>query len=257
MVTASVSRPWTWGPVSFAAAFEPYDAQGVGGQREVQYFDKARMELNVGNPESGSSAFVTNGLLVVEMTSGLIQTGDREFAAPRAPSEATVAGDANSPDALTYRSLAGVASLSGDKRASDRTGQSVTAVLNRAGVVQDDVSRAGLVKLARYQATTGHNIADVFWVFLNFVGPVFSSRFGTLRDEPVLDWLSDVGYPITEPYWTNAKVNGVSKWVLVQAFQRRVLTYVADNPAGWQVEMGNVGRHYFDWRYGNLGVPRR
>ena len=38
--------------------------------------------------------------------------------------------------------------------------------------------------------------------------------------------------------------------VLVQPFQRRVLTYSPDNPSGWQVEMGNVGRHYYLWRYG-------
>jgi hypothetical protein len=30
-----------------------------------------------------------------------------------------------------------------------------------------------------------------------------------------------------------------------------VLTFAPDNPAGWQVEMGNVGQHYVAWRYGN------
>ena len=43
---------------------------------------------------------------------------------------------------------------------------------------------------------------------------------------------------------------GVDHDVLVQPFQRRVLTYSPDNPSGWQVEMGNVGRHYYLWRYG-------
>src|SRR5207302_953615 len=28
------------------------------------------------------------------------------------------------------------------------------------------------------------------------------------------------------------------------------LTYTPDNPAGWQVEAGNVGLHYYEWRYG-------
>jgi len=114
-----------------------------------------------------------------------------------------------------------------------------------------------LVKLGRFEAVTGHNIADVFWAYLNSAGPVYNSRFGSYRNEMVLDWLSDVGYPITEPYWTSARVNGTQKWVLVQAFQRRVLTYVADNPVGWQVEMGNVGRHYFDWRYESQRTTRR
>ena len=38
--------------------------------------------------------------------------------------------------------------------------------------------------------------------------------------------------------------------MLIQAFQRRVLTYMPGNAPPWQVEMGNVGRHYYDWRYG-------
>ncbi|MEO6457068.1 MAG: sialidase family protein [Chloroflexia bacterium] len=248
ILNAKAARPWTWGPVSFAAAFEEY-AQGRNGQREVQYFDKARMEIN--NPETDptSRSFVTNGLLVVELISGIVQTGDNEFAQPRSPSAAPVAGDADSPDALTYTSLASVASLQGDKRVSDKTGQPISAVLARSGAVREDPSRAGPVKLGRYEAITGHNIADIFWSYLTSDGPVYNSRFGNYQNEPVLDWLSDVGYPISEPYWTTAKVNGTQKWVLVQAFQRRVLTYVADNPVGWQVEMGNVGRHYFDWRY--------
>ena len=33
--------------------------------------------------------------------------------------------------------------------------------------------------------------------------------------------------------------------------QKSVLTYSPDNPSGWQVEMGNVGRHYYLWRYGD------
>ena len=49
-----------------------------------------------------------------------------------------------------------------------------------------------------------------------------------------------MGYPVTEPYWTTIRVGGASRQVLVQAFQRRVLTYSPTNPAGWQVEMGNV-----------------
>ena len=130
----------------------------------------------------------------------------------------------------------------------------------------------------------GHNIPDVFWDFMNQRGPVqVSSPRGTtsagaqgeggepaegsgssavmqtvpIAEDTILDWEVDLGYPITEPYWTNVKIRGASKWVLVQAFQRRVLTYVADNPPGWQVEMGNVGRHYYDWRYNQVGTASR
>lgn len=249
VLTGKAQRPWIWGPVSFGAAYEAY-AQGPEGKREVQYFDKARMEINRPGGDRDSPFYVTNGLLVVELIGGRIQIGDAQFEPSRPPSQAIVAGDTNSVDALTYASLAPVASLNGDKRAADRTGQPVTAVLNRAGVVRDDPARAGNVKLARYEQVTGHNIPDLFWTFMNQSGPVYNGRFQTYSEGQTLDWLVDLGYPITEPYWTSVKVTGAQKWVLVQAFQRRVLTYVADNPSGWKVEMGNVGRHYFSWRYG-------
>jgi hypothetical protein len=38
--------------------------------------------------------------------------------------------------------------------------------------------------------------------------------------------------------------------VLIQLFERRTLTYTPANPSGFQVEMGNVGQHYYSWRYG-------
>ena len=41
--------------------------------------------------------------------------------------------------------------------------------------------------------------------------------------------------------------------MLIQAFERRVLTYMPGNPPAFQVEMGNVGAHYRDWRYGGPG----
>ena len=61
--------------------------------------------------------------------------------------------------------------------------------------------------------------------------------------------------PITEAYWTTVEVAGVPNRVLVQAFERRVLTFTPDNVPEWQVEAGNVGRHYFIWRYGENLLP--
>jgi hypothetical protein len=58
------------------------------------------------------------------------------------------------------------------------------------------------------------------------------------------------GYPITEAYWTTVAVGGVEQDVLFQCFERRCLTYTPGNPEGWQVEAGNVGLHYYLWRYG-------
>ena len=65
-----------------------------------------------------------------------------------------------------------------------------------------------------------------------------------------MDWLFAMGYPISEPYWVRCRVAGEEHDILVQLFERRVLTYTPANPPGWQVEMGNVGLHYYRWRYG-------
>jgi hypothetical protein len=49
------------------------------------------------------------------------------------------------------------------------------------------------------------------------------------------------------------KVDGRYKDVLVQCFERRCLTYTPTNPDGWKVEAGNVGQHYYAWRYQSAG----
>src|SRR5207248_2825743 len=50
------------------------------------------------------------------------------------------------------------------------------------------------------------------------------------------------------------KIAGVYQDVLIQAFERRVLTYNPANSPAFQVEMGNIGLHYYDWRYNNIGA---
>ncbi len=62
------------------------------------------------------------------------------------------------------------------------------------------------------------------------------------------------GYPMTEAYWTRARVGGQERDVLAQCFERRCLTFTPDNPAQWQVEMANIGQHYYHWRYSEIVV---
>ncbi len=66
-----------------------------------------------------------------------------------------------------------------------------------------------------------------------------------------MDWVKDLGFPLTEAYWTRGRVGGQEKDILVQAFERRVLTFTPSNKDPFKVEMGNVGLHYFNWRYRN------
>ncbi|HUS14101.1 MAG TPA: DUF5107 domain-containing protein, partial [Chloroflexia bacterium] len=85
----------------------------------------------------------------------------------------------------------------------------------------------------------------------------YLARGGSAAGNPaaprVFDSLFVVGYPVTEPYWIRIRAGGQPRIVLMQAFERRVLTYSPANGPGWQVEMGNVGRHYYTWRYGPPG----
>ena len=44
---------------------------------------------------------------------------------------------------------------------------------------------------------------------------------------------------------------------LFQLYERRTLAYIPSMPKGWQVQMGNVGQHYYRWLYGGpLPAPR-
>jgi hypothetical protein len=83
---------------------------------------------------------------------------------------------------------------------------------------------------------------------MNRTGTVYESgRF--VAGQPVFDWLYVLGYPTTDAFWTNVAVGGVERDVMFQAFERRLLTYTPSNSPPFQVEMGNVGRHYYQWRY--------
>ncbi|MEZ4572086.1 MAG: hypothetical protein R2849_17530 [Thermomicrobiales bacterium] len=52
-------------------------ADSPGGSRQVQYFDKSRMEINDPGGDTEELWYVTNGLLVVELMTGRMQTGDQ------------------------------------------------------------------------------------------------------------------------------------------------------------------------------------
>jgi hypothetical protein len=163
-----------------------------------------------------------------------------------------VAGDPVevNPAAPTYASFRGVASLNNDNRAPDRTGQTVNQRIDQAGVVSPLVG--GQLRFAYFEPTLGHNIPDVLWAFLNQSGPLYFPADGQVGQvDRVYDpWQAVMGLPITEPYWTTTNLAGQPMPVLVQLFERRVLTYTPSNPASSQVEMGNVGQAYHAWRYG-------
>jgi hypothetical protein len=225
--------PNFWGPLATArdGQVEPYAEgmyNGQAGLRLVQYFDKARMELtNVNRP-------VTNGLLTVELKTGQLQLGDNSFQ-PRNPSFVGIAGDPDVPGP-TYASLA----LLPEKEAPRPGAVSLGFDLPSRQFVPVAPASDPAMAFMTWQGDPGNrfgqNIPRAFWDFMQRL--------------PGPGWLATMGYPISPAFATNVRVNGVDNTlVYVQAFERRVLTYTPSNPAGFNVEFGNIGQHYYRWRY--------
>jgi Tol biopolymer transport system component len=257
VASGQVSRTFFWGPAPAAAAQEQYvDAPSGTQTRLVQYFDKSRMELNNPEGDPNSPFFVTNGLLTIELISGQMQIGNNAFV-NRFSANIPISGDIDDNQAPTYVSFLAVSNTRrGDHRQPPRIDQFATATINKAGQVGDDPAKAAfpLAKIAYFEPTTGHNIPTAFWNFLNATGPI--SETGQIVNKRLIDpWFYASGLPISDPYWTRVKIKGEMQNVMIQAFERRVLTYVPTNTPTFQVEMGNIGQHYYDWRYKDLGKP--
>ncbi len=234
VATGAVRRSWTYGASPGEMRYE-YFQGAPGDMRLVQYFDKARMEINDPNGDRRSPWFVTGGRLVVELITGRVQTGFETFE-QRAPAAIPVAGDpTDNPQAPTYARLAAYVSFDGGGRAPQRIGARVSALLGPDGLSERPDLALPATTIVRYESVTGHNVPRVFRDFMA-AAPI--------------DALFAFGYPISEPYWAIVRVGGQETPVMFQAFERRLLTYNPANPPRWQVEMGNVGQHYFFWRYG-------
>jgi len=254
-----VSRTFFWGPgPNTPGLLEQYNESPLGNRlRLVQYFDKSRMELNDPNARQDQPFFVTNGLLTVDLISGQIQVGEKDFDKYRNAC-IPMSGDPGDQLAPTYFAFQKV-SVSADRidthQAANRTGQKVIETIDRNGVTGTDPSKSGMTntEIAFFDASVKHNIPKVFWDFLNASGQVHDANHNLVREQLINPWFFASGLPISEAYWTKASIKGVVTDVMIQAFERRALTYVPTNPTGFQVEMANIGQHYFDWRYRNGG----
>jgi hypothetical protein len=244
VLDGKVSRSLLWGP-NFNIFLEPYK-EGPDGWRWVGYFDKARMEVTRPNGTRSDPYYVTNGLLVKELATGQLQLGDNEFQ-NKGAAEVPAAGDfsdANkTPRFSAYGAILG--------RNDNQNNGVITQTLGSTGLLASDPA------LTRYNVTatnfvsdTGHYIASPFWAYLNSTGLLINDRYEEVQGRIFDPLFSATGFPIAEAYWTKTVVAGVEKDVLVQLFERRVLTFTPSNPAAFQVEMGNVGLQYYVWRYG-------
>ncbi|MEO8284930.1 MAG: cellulase family glycosylhydrolase [Chloroflexota bacterium] len=246
IANGQVNRSWLWGPAPGLSLNETF-AGATSGKRLVQYFDKARMELNPAVTDPTSQWRVSTGLLVSEMVEGKIQAGTNQFT-QTVPSAHTVAGDDGASGNPRYADFRDRVST----KAADKTGADVTDSMVLRGGSQPAI--AGGVKYATYIPETGHNIPDVFWRYMGSNGTVLDAN-GATQTSLLFDWLYVMGYPIAEPVWVSLTIDGKQTPTLIQLFQRRVLTYVPSYKEGWQVQMGNVGQHYYDWRYNTSVAP--
>lgn len=247
--TGAVQRTWLWGPQANTDAIEEPYADSPNGSRVVQYFDKSRMELTHPGGDPTSPWYVTNGLLAKEMITGQMQVGDSKFESYQ-PANVNVAGDADDTSGPTYATFTGLL-----EQPPHGNGYVVSEQVLRDGQVVTNSAYANAyhVTIATQVSETNHSVATPFWNFMTSSGTIWDGH-NNVQGALFLNAFYATGLPITEPYWTTVKVGGVSEDVLIQVFERRVLTYTPSNPAGWQVESGNVGRHYYQWRYGQLGL---
>jgi hypothetical protein len=247
-----VARTFYWGPRVSDSLLETYK-EGPGGRHLVQYFDKSRMEITNPSGDKNAPFYVTNGLLTTDLVSGSVQDGDITFR-QYAPADIPLASDSDDNNAPTYSTFQKV-SVNRDRvdthQSTSRVGQPATATIDRNGTVGSDPSKSSVhgVQVSQFISETKHNIPAVFWEFLNQAGPVLDATGQIVNDSLSSPWFFDTGYPISEPYWANVKIAGKQTDVLIQLFERRVLIFEPTGPQGFQVQFGNVGRHYFQWRY--------
>jgi hypothetical protein len=239
VANATAVRGWLWGPQAVAAGVE-YTEDSPVLRRSMTYFDKARLDVLDPAMPADNPWYVTGALLVVHMLSGEIPFGNG-IIARREPPHIPVAGDPDQPGALTYAGLGPLASIDGKPLRGGESvpvrqslvGREIRDLLTGSGQVVPDAVTDSRVTYGAYDAVTGHNIAKPFadWIVAQQYAP---------------NWL--IGRPLTEPYWVEVAVGGTPQRVMLQAFERRVLTYTPGNAPEWRVESGNAGQHYRIWR---------
>ncbi len=229
--SVEANRPNFWGPLANASpGIQESYVEAAGGKRLVQYFDKARMELAGPNT-------VTNGLLTVELKTGRMQVGNSAFE-QRLPAVIGLAGD---PGQIgpSYADLA---------RLPERAAQVSTSLtttwangdFGQSSVIPTDPNLTLVQYLTDPGGRYGQFVPKAFWDYMNALP---------------LPWQGVLGYPVSPAFGTQLVVGGVQRPVFIQAFERRVLTYTPGNPSSFAVEFGNIGQHYYQWRYGGAPTP--
>jgi hypothetical protein len=234
-------QPNFWGPLSTAhnGQMEPY-AEAPGGKRLVQYFDKARME------QFDPNAHVTTGLLTVELKSGKVQLGNNTFE-QHPPAQVVMAGDPGA-DGPTYADLAQLMEFYPDAPTTPNAWVYVPGHTFRVLTTDEGRQYAG-----QFDVPAGRD------TFIYQADP--SKRYGQYAYTPFVDFINRLtaagipsdqtpGYAISPVLIAQVPIGSKPVTVFMQAFERRVLTYNPNNSVDFRVEFGNIGQHYYRWRYG-------
>jgi hypothetical protein len=216
--------PGSW-PIetSFLRHYVEYDGLRILGNTlspstvyagyRAQYFEKGRIEDHIGESTDPNWRFLY-GLLVDEL----------QIARVPLP----VAGETST---LSYgpspTALINVADLAQElRREPPPPGFAGGTMARSDGAVFVPYSQA-------LRPAPGHNISSIFWPYIN------------RRDIFPGGWLHDVGLPMTEPITAVVTKGTLSnRNLLVQVFQRTILTYDPLNPTDFQIERANVGTDY-------------
>lgn len=172
----------------------------------VQYFEKGRIEDH--SAETSDPRWQLQfGLLVDELQGG--------------QASVPIGGEAST---LRYSDLPDISAP--EKRLSPPEGFAGGMHVNRDGSVFVPYT-------ADLRPGPGHNAAAIFWPYMN------------RQDLFPAGWLHDIGLPMTEvmPAMVD-KGTMRNRQILIQVFQRTVLTYDPLNPPDFQIERANVGSDY-------------
>lgn len=175
----------------------------------AQYFEKGRLEDHQGESSDPNWRFMY-GLLVDELQ--------------QAKANEPIGGDTST---LTYADLNALAN----------PGKRVAPPAGYPGSGTYPVTGAVFVPFTtNLDGGPGHYVLGGFWEYIQ------------RKDLFPGGWLHDVGLPIMEPQVVvvtkNFPTGPVQRQIIVQAFQRTILTYDPANPADWQIERANVGTDY-------------